>query len=210
MSSAGAGMWVCLDGVEGAGKTTLANELRVALPGAIGVAEFSEGVAGRVLAEAVADEPHHISKSPLGQSLLFLAEFCERVDVEILPALRDERIVIHDRGWLSKYAYQHAVLEPALGIDGARGLLDAVFASIRRPELTIHLHAPEDVIVERLIGRDGHCDNARVDFISRAEAAMRQGASRLGRVRDFDTSRIDVAELARVVVEDTTAAGTGT
>ena len=61
--------------------------------------------------------PDAAPTSPMGQSLLFLAEFRTRLDSTVVPAVEDGRLVVDDRGYLSKYGYQHAVMEPTMGED---------------------------------------------------------------------------------------------
>ena len=192
-----AGVWVSIDGVEAAGKTTLADALRGRLPQAHDIREFSNGVIGRFLARAVETDPHYISTSPVGQSLLFLSEFWERVDGEVAPALDAGTVVIHDRGYLSKYAYQHAVMEQSLG-EGAQALLLGIFRHLRAPDVSVVLTAPEDVIKRRLIERDGACNAARLDFIRRADRVFRAPPLEIGRRVGADSSLLEVSEIAEL------------
>jgi dTMP kinase len=169
------GRWICIDGTEGAGKTTLARALEEET-GAEMVAEFSRAPFGRALREAVSASPHFISASPLGQSLVFLGDFVELFEDEIAPELAAGRTVITDRGFLSKLAYQQVVLERSMEAGAARELLVSILGLIPEPELTILLSAPSEVIRERLIERDGECGAERIAFIERA-AQVASGAA---------------------------------
>ncbi len=166
------GPWICVDGVEGAGKTTLTAGL-AALLDADTAREFSDAPFGKALREAVRDSPHYISASPSGQSLVFLGDFVELHAASVAPRLNLGRTVLTDRGYLSKHAYQAAVLASELSPDQAAGLLSVVLGLLRPPDLTIYLDCPPDVVRARLQARDGHCDDRRMSFIRRADAAAR-------------------------------------
>lgn len=161
------GAWICLDGVEGTGKTTITQALAAALP--IEVApEFSQAPFGVALRDTVRTSPHYISTSALGQSLVFLGDFLEVYASTVAPRLAAGASVVSDRGYLSKYVYQEVVLASAVGTTQARRLLDEVFAHLPPPDLTIYLTAPLHIVRARLQHRDGHCDQAREEFIALA------------------------------------------
>lgn len=171
------GAWICVDGVEGTGKTTVATHLARTLPVEL-APEFSDAAFGHALRAAVTAHPHYISSSPLGQSLVFLGDFFEVHASSVTPRLDAGVSVVSDRGYLSKYAYQEVVLSLTLGIASARRLLDEIFTHLPSPALTIHLTASERRVRERLLARDGHCDSARIDFIMQAKAAATAHLSR--------------------------------
>jgi|GEM_PF-3501569 len=173
MSTNQRGLWICIDGVEGAGKTTIAQGLTTAL-GAIGVSEFSGTPIGSALRAAVKISPHFISKSPLAQSLVFIGDFIELVHSKVCPALNDGKIVITDRGYLSKYAYQEVVLESAMSRTEARILLDGIFTFLPVPDATLLLTAPRDVLQNRLIARGENCGESRLGFLDKAAVAARE------------------------------------
>ncbi len=192
------GMWISIDGVEAAGKTTLADALARRMTDVARVAEFSQGPVGRFLADAVKASPHYISGSPGGQSLVFLGEFWERCDLEVVPQVAQGHTVIHDRGYLSKFAYQHAVMGPTLG-EAAWTVLLGVFAALPRPDLTVRLTAPIATIEQRLLTLDGSCDGDRLDFIRRADLIFRQPPIEIGDSLLFDTSTTEADVIAERV-----------
>lgn len=194
------GAWICVDGVEGAGKTTLAEHLARTLPVDL-APEFSDSPFGAALRAAVVSDPHYISTSPVGQSLVFLGDFLEVHASNVAPSLDAGRSVVSDRGYLSKYAYQEVVLSRTLGAAPAKRLLDEVFEHLPPPRLTIHLTAPEHRVHERLLNRDGHCDQARMEFIaSAAEAAARH----LERKADMDVVTLDTDRPLPGILRDVT------
>lgn len=165
-----AGVWICVDGVEGAGKTTLTAGL-ARLVDADAVREFSDTPFGSALREAVRVSPHFISRSPAGQSLVFLGDFVELHAAAVAPRLAAGRTVLTDRGYLSKYAYQAAVMLDVLPADRVDAVLDTVLGLIPPPDLTLYLSCPPDTVRARLLARDGHCDEDRMDFVRRANLA---------------------------------------
>jgi thymidylate kinase len=194
------GTWICVDGVEGTGKTTIATHLAQALPVEL-APEFSDSVFGHALRAAVTASPHYISSSPLGQSLVFLADFLEVHASSVAPRLGLGVSVVSDRGYLSKYAYQEVVLSRALGAAPTRRLLDEIFAHLPSPALTIHLTAPESCLYERLLSRDGHCAPARLDFIARAAAAA---VAHLARNTELRAVTIDTSQRLDDVLREVT------
>jgi thymidylate kinase len=166
------GRWICIDGVEGAGKTTLSRVLAPLLRAEI-VSEFSDTPFGRALGAAVRVDPHYISKSRTAQSLVFIGDFIELHCALVAPAVAIGSVVLQDRGYLSKFAYQYVVVMDELGPKQAAALLDYVLALLPPPDLTLYLTAPIGVIERRLLDRDGHAGSPRLAFIEAADAAAR-------------------------------------
>jgi thymidylate kinase len=180
-------IWICVDGVEGTGKSTITTGLAAML--SIETApEFSEAPFGQALSTAVQTSPHYISSSKIGQSLVFLGDFLEVHASAVAPRLRAGVSVISDRGYLSKYAYQEVVLSAELGAGPARRLLDLIFAHLRPPALTIYLTAPVEILKDRLIRRDGYCDETREQFMISAADFAEQ---RLRRTPVLDAVTVD-------------------
>jgi dTMP kinase len=179
MTSAQRGRWVCIDGTEGAGKTTVTQALLEHFPNAVAINEFSRAPFGAALRSAVRESPHYISSSPVGQSLVFLGDFVELYESEIAPTLDQGATVLTDRGWISKYMYQRKVLERTLTPMEADELVRHILRLLPRPDFSVLLHAPLDVIRQRLIEREDSCDDARIAFISDAARLGQEFASTL-------------------------------
>ena len=194
------GRWICVDGVEGVGKTTIARTLARAT-GAHLAPEFSAASFGRALDRAVRSAPHVIAASGVGQSLVFLGDFYEVHASAVAPLVAAGATVVSDRGYLSKYAYQDVVLTDELGETAARELLDGVFRHLPTPDLTLHLVAPWHVVRDRLLARDGECDDARLSFMARAHRAASRRSTRTPalRVTTIDAGRSPDAVLSDAV-----------
>ena len=105
------GLLVVFEGIDGAGKSSLAkavaSELRTRGHKVVTSREPTDGVHGRRLRESAIH-----GRLPASEELdLFLKDRMEHVDQVILPALRSGAVVILDRYYFSTAAYQ-----------GARGL----------------------------------------------------------------------------------------
>lgn len=196
--------WLSIDGTEGVGKSSLVTCLAQRLPAVLPLPEFSSGIAGTVLSTAVRQDPHYISPSPVAQSLLFLAEFREKVDADIAP-VRNTTIVMTDRGLLSKYVYQQVVLAHAVGDDRAAAILDAALGDITPPELTICLTADQKAIADRLTMRGEKRDAKEWEFIGKISNLFLEDR-RFSGIVIIDTTRLsthEVCERAAVIIRAT-------
>lgn len=162
------GVWISLDGTDGTGKSVLCNYLNKSIETSIVAPEFSESTIGKYLSETVKEKPHFISPSLIEQSLLFLADFFRIYDCVIRPSLDQGKTVLSDRGFISKYVYQKVVLTSSYKEHAVKQTLDSLFDLISPPDLTILLTCEEKVQIQRLMNRDGHCDENRIMFIRQA------------------------------------------
>lgn len=166
------GLFVAVEGPEGAGKTTLARRLAARLreagwevlevrePGGTDVAEA---------ARAVVLDPAH-DCTPAAELFLYLAARADLVAKRVRPWLtREGAVVISDRFDLSTMAYQVA----------GRGLPQGVVAAANRlatgglaPDLTLVLDVPPDV------GRRRQAAEGKApDRLERADAALHERVS---------------------------------
>lgn len=164
------GVWISIDGSEGVGKTLFVDYLCKNHKNFIVVPEFSDNSVGKFLKDSVTHNPHYITSSKLGQSLLFLSDFFTLYDTVILPNIQDGNIVISDRGFLSKYVYQYIVLSDQYEKDRVFEILNSLFKFIRPPDLTLYIRSQIDKQEERLMSRDGHCNEQRLNFIKKANS----------------------------------------
>jgi len=189
-------MWLSIDGVEAAGKTTLSNLLAERTGGVVSP-EFSSTPLATMLRKGVNEDPHIFKRSKLSQTLAFLAEFCERTEEFVVPLSQQGKIVIADRGYLSKYAYQHAVLATDDQFDEANAhrLMAAIFKHIARPDIFVLLECPLETVTERLVARGYTVNAERLNFIGRSQALMNELATGESRVLRFNTSEMPAQEI---------------
>jgi dTMP kinase len=148
------GYFICLEGLDGCGKTTQTELLVKNLKGsyrAIYTAEPTQGQIGRFIKEYYLHGEKR--RSSIVEALLFAADRFEHVENEIFPALRGGRLVISDRYVYSSLAYQGAA---GLDLDWIRGINKhaippdfAVFIDVQ-PETVIQRLKPKRSVMENL------------------------------------------------------------
>ena len=183
-------MFVTLEGVDGAGKSTQARLLADALgPETLLLREPGGTPVGERLRELLKDAD--LELAPRSELLLFCAARAELVERVIKPALRAGRDVVCDRFVDSTVAYQ----------GGARGIDPKLVASLNAaavdgcmPERTVLLRVDVGSAVDRTTERGGAEGRASDRF-------EREGPVFQERIAEaFD--RIAAAEPARVAVVD--------
>jgi len=139
------GVFVCVEGLDGCGKTTqtklLVNGLRKKGYDAVLTAEPSRGKIGEFIRKNFLHRKKR--KSSVVEALLFAADRVEHVEKEVIPLLSERKIVVSDRYVYSSLAYQ-----------GATGLdLDWIKAVNKHaicPDLAIFIDVDPDIVVKRL------------------------------------------------------------
>jgi len=138
------GVFICIEGLDGCGKTTQAKLLVRRLKenyDAVYTAEPSGGRIGKFIKGYCL---HAKKRSPAAvEALLFAADRVDHVQNEILPALNMDRVVVSDRYVYSSYAYQGAV---GLKIEWIEMLNEHAI----RPDLAVFIDVKPEIAVLRL------------------------------------------------------------
>lgn len=152
--SAGQGVFISFEGLDGSGKTTqlrlLADELRA--QGCEVVATREPG--GTAIGEAVRQillDPARKEMSPRAEALLYAAARAQLVQQVIRPALERGAVVLSDRYVDSSIAYQ--------GFGRQLGLDDIITLSVWAtdflfPSLTLFYDLDETIRMERVVGEE--------------------------------------------------------
>ncbi|QBX99331.1 dTMP kinase [Rhodophyticola sp. CCM32] len=169
----GAGLFISLEGIDGAGKSTQARLLAQALQGrGFEVVQTREpgGAAGaeeirRLLVEGPPDR-----WSPETEILLFTAARRDHLERMIRPALDAGKVVITDRFADSTRVYQGATR------GDLRGLVDDIHARVigTEPDLTLILDMNPDAALERGLAR-GSGEDRFEDFGLPFQQKLRAG-----------------------------------
>jgi dTMP kinase len=199
-----AGRLVTVEGLDGAGKTTLAGGLAAALrerglhvdalrePGGVGLAERLR---------ALVRDPA-LAVAPRAEALVFAAARAQLVAERVEPALAAGRWVLLDRFVDSSLAYQGAAR--GLGME-AVAMLNAFATGGLRPDRTLLLRVAPGVGRERLAGRGGTPDRLEAEdeaFFARVAAGYDELAARdPARVRVLDAARPPAEVLAAALDE---------
>ena len=168
------GKFIALEGGEGTGKSTQSRLLVDALS-ALGIsAEATREPGGTEGAEAIRSlllSPPGDGWGPRAEALLFAAARADHVEKRIRPALAEGRWIVCDRFVDSSRAYQGGAGE--LG-DGAITQLHAFGSEGLRPDLTLVIDVPADLLEQRLAIRDAGGSDAIGGRASDYHAAVRE------------------------------------
>jgi dTMP kinase len=142
------GIFICLEGLDGCGKSTqakiLANWLKSLDKGVILTAEPTKGPIGRFLRKIIQGR---VEVAPLAEAMLFAADRCDHLEKLVKPALARGKVVVCERYIYSSLAYQ-----------GARGVPEQTIRKLNeqflRPHLVILLDVPVDVALRRMKKRN--------------------------------------------------------
>jgi dTMP kinase len=201
MIAARRGLFITLEGGEGAGKSTAAVGLKRLLDEEGQQALLTREPGGTAGAEAIrALLLGDVPLAPMAQTLLHFAARSEHVERLIRPALEEGRVVICDRFYDSTMAYQ------AFGQGVA---VEAVASLIRlinlRPDISFLLDLPEDIARARVTSRAGATD--RYEAMGEAFfARVRGGFKSIAAAEPGRFVLIDATKSPAQVVEDMRAA----
>jgi dTMP kinase len=150
----GKGFFICVEGLDGCGKTTqtklLVRALRRNDYDAIYTSEPSRGKIGEFI------KKHYLLRKNRGsgiiEALLFAADRFEHVEKEIIPALNERKLVVSDRYVYSSLAYQ-----------GATGLdlkwIQTINKHALRADLSLFIDVKPEIAMKRLKPRKSVMEN---------------------------------------------------
>jgi thymidylate kinase len=190
---------ISLDGINGTGKSTVANILKQRSDW-IFVPEFVTTEIGAFLIGETNAKPHFITQCEVAQSLLFLSEYAERMDALHRDNLRDANIRVVERGWLSKYSYQVCVLERVLPPAQARQLVADILRVIPQPDAAILMRVSQDEMTHRLQTRDFAVTDDFLSFITRADELMLEAVAGGYPAQIIDTTQRTPTEIADIII----------
>lgn len=140
----GKGVFICVEGLDGCGKTTqaklLAKELRNS-HNAVYTAEPSHGKIGTYIRNSYLYREKRLSI--VLEALLFAADRIDHIETEVLPALNEGRLVISDRYVYSSLAYQGAA---GLSLDW----IEKVNEHALKPDLAVFIDVNPETVMRRL------------------------------------------------------------
>ena len=139
------GIFICIEGLDGSGKTTHANRLVRNLQekgfDAIYTTEPSRGELGTFIRGIILEGKTRVPG--VVEALLFAVDRVEHFEKDVKPALEKGKVVVSDRCVYSSLAYQ-----------GAAGLDLEWIEEINRfalpPDLALYIDVPPEVVVKRI------------------------------------------------------------
>lgn len=139
------GFFICVEGLDGCGKTTqtkiLVNRLKKRSYNAVYTTEPSCGKIGNFIRRYCLHGEKRVSS--VVEALLFAADRFEHVENEIIPSLKEGKIVVSDRYVYSSLAYQGAT-----GLD--LNWIKNVNEHAPTPDLAIFIDVKPEIVVQRL------------------------------------------------------------
>jgi dTMP kinase len=138
------GVFICIEGLDGCGKTTqaklLAEKLRKS-HNAVYTAEPSRGKIGAFIRKSCLYGGKRLSS--VVEALLFAADRLEHVENEVLPALRQGRLVVSDRYVYSSLAYQGVA---GLSLDW----IEKINKHALRADFAVFIDVDPQIVMQRL------------------------------------------------------------
>lgn len=176
------GLLITLEGIDGAGKTTVARMLRKRFPDFVFTREPTDGPIGE-LARRTAE--------PLEQLFLFMADHANHLRSSILPSINRGEVVVSDRYIDSRAAYQGALLRDLIPIDW---IYELHRPWSRMPDLTLLFKIEPAVALER-------CVNRGATSIFEREAFLREVASNFDIIASREPERFVIIDAEREISE---------
>ena len=181
------GAFICIEGLDGCGKTTQARLLVAKLRkshNAVYTAEPSRGRIGTFIRNRYLYGEKRLST--IVEALLFAADRIEHVENEVLPALNQGKLVISDRYVYSSLAYQ-----------GAGGLslnwIEKVNEHALKPDLAVFIDVDPKTVMHRLKSKRSVMENMETQQRVRDIYLKFVAKGELIRI-DGDRSKAEVAE----------------
>ncbi|MDR2719935.1 MAG: dTMP kinase [Nitrososphaerota archaeon] len=138
------GVFICIEGLDGSGKSTQAKLLTKKLCqtgySAIFTAEPSQGKIGKFMRKRLFEQERMLISV---EALLFAADRIEHVQNTVIPALKEGKIVVSDRYVYSSFAYQGSA-----GLD--LNWIESINANAQKPDLSFFIDVAPEIVLERL------------------------------------------------------------
>lgn len=189
------GVFICVEGLDGCGKTTQAKLLVRRLSrdyDAIYTAEPSKGTVGKFV------KKKYLHSGKRGQveveALLFAADRLEHLKNEVLPALAEGKVVVSDRYVFSSFAYQGAA---GVGLDW----IEEVNKHALRPDLAVFIDVEPETVVRRLKRKKSVMENLQTQVKVREVYMKYVKNGRLVRI-DGNKSKREAARDLTCLVKD--------
>lgn len=148
------GFFVCVEGLDGCGKTTqakfLVERLRNKGYDAVYTVEPSRGKIGEFIRRYCLHSEKRVSS--VVEALLFAADRSQHVEKKIIPALNEGKVVVSDRYVYSSLAYQGAA-----GLD--LNWIEMINEHSISPDLAVFLDVEPETVMKRLKSKKSVMEN---------------------------------------------------
>lgn len=151
------GVFSCIEGVDGSGKTTQAHRIVRTLKDkgfdAVYTAEPSKGVFGKIIRKRLLQRER---RGPVVvEAVLFAADRFDHVEHNIKPLLKTGKIVVCDRYVYSSISYQGASNLPLKWIK-------EINRHAVKPDLAIYIDVPPEIVIDRIKGKKSVMETLKI------------------------------------------------
>lgn len=145
------GLLIVIEGTDGSGKSTQVNILsQYVKDKCFGVA-VSEWKTSRLISGVINEAKEKNMLNTTTYSLLYAADYADRLENEIIPALKAGFVVLMDR-----YVYTAYVRDSVRGHD--INWVKNLYGYAPKPDLVFYLNVPPQDLIKRLIAKNGALD----------------------------------------------------
>lgn len=137
------GILICVEGIDGSGKSTQLSILRDWLSNTVGQVIFTEWNSSKLISQTTKKAKKKNLLSPKTFSLLHAVDFADRLEQIIVPSLKAGFIVLADR-----YVYTAFARDVARGVDF--NWVKNMYGFAIKPDLAVYFKVPVDVSLERI------------------------------------------------------------
>jgi dTMP kinase len=189
------GIFICVEGLDGCGKTTQAKLLVRRLKkdyDAVYTAEPSNGRIGKIIKKNYL----HADKrgSAVVEALLFAADRFEHLKSEVLPALDEGKLVVSDR-----YAYSSLAYQGATGLD--LEWIEKINEHAISPDLALFIDVEPETVIRRLKRKRSVMENLETQLKVREIYLRFVGKDGLVRI-DGNKTKTEVAREITATVKE--------
>lgn len=145
------GLLIVIEGTDGSGKSSQVNMLSDYIKKQGFGCTVSEWKTSRLISGVINDAKERNALNTITYSLLYAADYTDRLENEIIPALKSGFVVLMDR-----YTYTAYVRDSVRGhnINWVKNL----YSFAPKPDLVFYLNVPPDILIKRLIAKNGVLD----------------------------------------------------
>lgn len=145
------GLLIVIEGTDGAGKSTHVNMLSEYIKNKGFGCTVSQWKTSRLISGVINEAKERNMLNTTTFSLLYAADYTDRLENEIIPALKAGFVVLMDR-----YIYTAYVRDSVRGHDIQ--WVKNLYSFAPKPDLVFYLNVTPDILIKRLIAKNGVLD----------------------------------------------------
>lgn len=202
--------FIVFEGIDGTGKTTLIKEIQAKLNSSevISVTEFPKSYLDGYLTRLELKDPSlHLNpniNTPLAQTLVLAGAAAYKYETQIRDLISSNyKLVLVDRYIYSVFAFQSLILqdEANVTLNDSITWLHQITSALPKPDLTIFLSVPIDIIKHRIEGRGETVSDDFLSFLNKVHESYIQVFSNSSNVikyeniGDIDTNANNIIEI---------------